>query len=77
MVLFPPNGFPPVGITLYFPVQLEGGFPSSGLVDKPWSQVSPVLPPGNRIHFSRDFRVQHFIPTDRRFFIEVLPARAL
>ena len=30
----------------YFPAQLVGGFTLSDLLDKPWSQVSPPLPPG-------------------------------
>ena len=30
----------------YFPAQLVGGFTVSDLLDKPWSQVSSLLPPG-------------------------------
>ena len=30
----------------HFPTQLVGGFTLSGLRDKPWSQVSSLLPPG-------------------------------
>ena len=30
----------------YFPGQLVGGFTLSDLLDKPWSQVSSLLPPG-------------------------------
>ena len=30
----------------YFPAQLVGGFTLSDLLDKPWSQVSSLLPPG-------------------------------
>ena len=29
----------------YFPAQLVGGFTLSDLMDKPWSQVSSLLPP--------------------------------
>ena len=30
----------------YFPAQRVGGFTLSDLLDKPWSQVSSLLPPG-------------------------------
>ena len=42
-----------------FPAQLVGGFPLSDLLDKPWSQVSSLLPPvrafifiAHRVHHS-------------------------
>ena len=37
----------------YFPVQLERGFTLSDLLDKPWSQVSSLSPPGTCLHFYR------------------------
>ena len=38
---------------LYFPAQLVGGFTISDLLDKPWSQVSSLLPPGTCLHLHR------------------------
>ena len=38
------------------------------LLDKPWSQVSSLLPPGSCLHFSS--RIGCSNPTARRFFIE-------
>ena len=35
----------------YFPAQLVGGFTLSDLLDKPWSQVSSLLPHGTRLQF--------------------------
>ena len=35
----------------YFPAQLVGGFTLSDLQDKPWSQVSSLLPSGTCIPF--------------------------
>ena len=39
----------------YFPAQLliVEGFTFSDLMDKPWSQASPLLPPGTCLHFYR------------------------
>ena len=42
----------------YFPAQLVGGFNLSDLLDKPWSQVSSLLPPGRAFVFIAH-RVQH------------------
>ena len=36
----------------YFPAQLVGGFTLSDLLDKPWSQVSSLLPPGTCLNVS-------------------------
>ena len=36
-----------------FPAQLVGGFTLSDLLDKPWSQVSYLLPPGTCLRFHR------------------------
>ena len=36
---------------LYFPAQLVRGFTLSDVLDKPWSQVSSLLPPGTRLPF--------------------------
>ena len=35
----------------YFPAQLVGSFTLSDLLDKPWSQVSSLLPPGTCLQF--------------------------
>ena len=40
-------------ITFYSTAQLVGGFTLSDLLDKPWSQVSSLLPPGTCLHFYR------------------------
>ena len=38
-------------LTFYFPAQLAGGFALSDLLlDKPWSQVSPLFPPPRYVH---------------------------
>ena len=42
----------------YFPAQLVGGFTLSDLLDKPWSQVSSLLPPRTCSIFIAH-RVQH------------------
>ena len=49
----------------YFPAQLVGGFTLSDLLDKPWSQVSSLLPPGTYLQFLS--RIGLSIPTARRF----------
>ena len=51
----------------YFPAQLliVGGFTISDLLDKRWSQVSSLLPPGTRLQFLS--RIGFSIPTARRF----------
>ena len=38
-------------ITFYSPAQLARGFTPSELLNKPWSQVSSLLPPGTCLHF--------------------------
>ena len=40
-----------LGPSLHFPAQLVGGFTLSDLLDKPWSQVSSLLPPGYLLAF--------------------------
>ena len=48
----PSDGFPVfLCHSFYFLPQLVGGFTLSDLLDKPWSQVSSLLPPGARLHF--------------------------
>ena len=37
----------------YFPAHLVGGFTVSDHLDKPWSQVSSLLPPGTCLHVYR------------------------
>ena len=37
----------------YFPASLVGGFTLHELLDKPWSQVSALLPPGTCVYFFR------------------------
>ena len=49
----------------YFPTQLVGGFTLSNFLDKPWSQVSSLLPPGTCLQFL--WRIGFSIPTARRF----------
>ena len=45
----------------YFPAQLVGGFTLSDLLDKPWSQVSSLLPPGTSLQFlSRIGFIQYY-----------------
>ena len=58
----------------HFPAQLVGGFTLSDLLDKPWSQVSSLLPPGTCLQFLS--RIGFSIPTARRFH-RMLLARAL
>ena len=43
----------------YFPAQLVAGFPLSDLLDKPWSQVSSILPPRTCLRIFVAHRVQH------------------
>ena len=47
--------------TFYFPAQLAGGFTLSDLLDKPWSQVSSLLPPVTCLQFllRTRYTVQH------------------
>ena len=45
----------------YLPAQLVGGFTLSHLLDKPWSQVSSLLPPGTCLQFLS--RIAFSIPT--------------
>ena len=49
----------------YFPAQLVGSFTLSHLLDKPWSQVSALLPPGTCLQLLS--RTGFSIPTARRF----------
>ena len=49
----------------YFPAQFVGGFTLSDLPDKPWSQVSSLLPPGTCLQFLS--RIGFSISTSRRF----------
>ena len=49
----------------HFPAQLVGRFTLSDLLDKPWSQVSSLLPPGTYLQFLS--RIGFSIPTARRF----------
>ena len=39
-----------------FRAQLVGGFTLSDLLDKPWSQLSSLLPPGTCLQFYRAYR---------------------
>ena len=48
----------------YFAAQLVGDFTLSDLLDKPWSQVSCLLPPGTCLQFLS--RIGFSIPTARR-----------
>ena len=50
----------------FFPAQLFGGFTLSDLLDKPWSQVPSLLPPGTCLPFLS--RIGFSIPTARRFY---------
>ena len=43
-----------------------GGFTLDDLLDKPWSQVSSLLPPGTSLRFYRAY-IAFSIPTARRF----------
>ena len=58
----------------YFPAQVVGGFTLSDLLDKPWSQVSSLLPPGTRLQFLS--RIGFSIPTARRFSSNVANSRS-
>ena len=59
----------------YFPAQLVGGFTLSDLRDKPWSQVSSLLPPpGTCLQFLS--RIGFSIPTARRFSSNVANSRS-
>ena len=58
----------------YFPAQLVGGFTLSDLLDKPWSQVSSLLPPGTCLQFL--LRIGFSIPTARRFSSNVANSRS-
>ena len=55
----------------YFPAQLIGGFTLSDLLDKPWSQVSSLLPPGTFLSC-----IGLSIPTARRFSSNVANSRS-
>ena len=50
-----------------------GGFTPKKLLDKTWSQVSPLLPPGTCLHFLS--RIGFSIPTARRFSSNVVSSR--
>ena len=58
----------------YLPAQLVGGFTLSDLLDKPWSQVSSLLPPGTCLQFLS--RIGFSIPTARRFSSNVANSRS-
>ena len=58
----------------YFPAQLVGGFTLSVLLDKPWSQVSSLSPPGACLQFLS--RIGFSIPTARRFLSNVANSRS-
>ena len=58
----------------YFPAQLVGGFTLSDLLDKPWPQVSSLLPPGTCLQFLS--RTGFSIPTARRFSSNVANSRS-
>ena len=58
----------------YFPAQLVGGVTLSDLLDKPWSQVSSLLPPGTCLQFLS--RIGFGIPTARRFSSNVAISRS-
>ena len=53
---------------------MVGGFTLSDLVDKPWSQVSSVLPPGTCLHVLS--RIGFSIPTARRSSSNVANSRS-
>ena len=59
---------------LYFPAQFAGGFTVSDLLDKPWSLVSSLLPPGTCLHFLS--RIEFSIPTARRLPSKVANSRS-
>ena len=58
----------------YFPAQLVGGFTHSDLPEKPWSQVSSLLPPGTCLQFLS--RIGFSIPTAHRFSSNVANSRS-
>ena len=58
----------------YFPAQLVGGFTLSDLLDKPWSQVSSLLPHRTCLQFLS--RIGFSIPTARRFSSNVANSRS-
>ena len=58
----------------FFPAQLVGGFTLSDLLDKPWSQVSSLLPPDTCLQFLS--RIGFSIPTARRFSSNVANSRS-
>ena len=58
----------------YFPAQRVGGFTLSDLLDKPWSQVSSLSPPGTCLQVLS--RIGFSIPTVRRFSSNVANARS-
>ena len=71
-------GIPPVSLFFiphsYFPAQLVGIFTLSDLLDKPWSQVSCLQPPGMYLEFLS--RIGFSIPTARRFSSNVANSRS-
>ena len=58
----------------YFPAQFVGGFTLSDLPDKPWSQVSSLLPPGTCLQFLS--HIGFSIPTARPFSSNVANSRS-
>ena len=60
----------------YFPAQLVVDFTLSDLLDKPWSQVSSLLPPGSCLQFLSRIGYSAF-PLLVDFFHRMLPTHAL
>ena len=59
---------------VYFPAQLVGGYTLSYLLDKPWSQVSSLLPPCTCLQFLS--RIGFSIHAARRFSSNVANSRS-
>ena len=58
----------------HFPAHLVVGFTLSDVLDKPWSRVSSLLPPGTCLQFLS--RIGFSIPTARRFSSNVVNSRS-
>ena len=58
----------------YLPAQLAGSFTLSDLLDKPWSQVSSLLPPGMFLQLLS--RIGFSVPDARRFSSNVANSRS-
>ena len=59
----------------YLPAHLVGGFTLSDLLDKPWSQVSSLVPPGTYVP-SFLSRIGFSVPIARRFSSNVANSRS-